>query len=121
MHPDFALSGLFYLQIRARVFIILFLTGTIIRITPSYGSSVKRTSAIHTCFPTSSPLSTCGLPSLWTSASSIRHFSMVWQRNSWCCLNTLFIYLIIETYSSKQSQNQQIVHVNNFTLEARPM
>src|SRR6218665_604317 len=75
------------------------------------------TSAINTSFPTSSPLSTCGLPSLWTYASSIRHCSMVWQTNSWCCLNTLFIYLIIATCSSKQSQNQQIVHVNNFNLE----
>src|SRR6218665_2650356 len=43
---------------------------------------------------------------LWTSAS--RDCSMVWQRNSWCCLNTLFIYLIIATCSSQQSQNQQI-------------
>src|SRR6218665_1636186 len=75
-----------------------------------------RTSAINNCFPTSSPLSTSGLPSLWTSASSIRHCSMVWQHNSWCCLNTLFIFLIIATCSSMQSQKQQIVHANNFTL-----
>src|SRR6218665_2149645 len=46
---------------------------------------------------------------------------MVWQRSAWCCLNTLFIYLIIATCSSKQSQNQQIVHISNFILEARPI
>ena len=58
---------------------------------------------------------------LLTSASSIRHCSMVWKCNGWCSQNMLLTDLFITTCNSKEWQNQQRVHVNNLTLGARPM
>jgi len=56
----------------------------------------QRTSAKDACVSTSPfcPLwSACGLPPspLQTFVSSIRHCSMVWQCNSWCCQHKLLI------------------------------
>ena len=56
---------------------------------------------------------------LWSSSSSISHYSMVMQCNSWCSVNTLLIDLVIMICSSKQRHHRQRVHVNNNTLRAR--
>src|SRR6218665_2171606 len=63
-------------------------------------------------------LSACGLP---LPCFEDVNCCMVWQCNSSCSQIMLPIDLIITTCSSKQRQTQQRVHVNKFTMGARPI